>query len=89
VSSGSSSAQSPEINCRHPAKDPRTLTEELDKLASLTTAILLEIGAVISANPFKAGAHRARTAFMKIGARTASIYETGNCRLSGKGEAVP
>jgi predicted nucleotidyltransferase len=45
-------------------KDPGTLTEELDKLASLTTAILLETGAVISAKPFEAGAYRARTAFM-------------------------
>ena len=45
-------------------KDPGTLTEELDKLASLTTAILLDTGAVISAKPFYAGAYRARTAFM-------------------------
>jgi predicted nucleotidyltransferase len=45
-------------------KDPGTLTEELDKLASLTTAILLDTGAVISAKPFHAGAHRARTVFM-------------------------
>jgi hypothetical protein len=45
-------------------KDPCTLTEELDKLATLTTAILLETGAVISAKPFLAEAYRARTAFM-------------------------
>jgi predicted nucleotidyltransferase len=45
-------------------KDPGTLTEELDKLASLTTVILLDTGAVISAKPFFAGAHQARTAFM-------------------------
>ena len=45
-------------------KNPGTLTEELDKLASLTTAILLDTGAVISAKPFFAGAYRARTAFM-------------------------
>jgi predicted nucleotidyltransferase len=45
-------------------KDPGTLTEELDKLASVTTAILLDTGAVISAKPFLAGAYRARTAFM-------------------------
>jgi len=45
-------------------KDPGTLTEELDKLASLTTAILLDTGAVISAKPFLAGTYRARTAFM-------------------------
>jgi predicted nucleotidyltransferase len=45
-------------------KNPGTLTEELDKLASLTTAILLDTGAVISAKPFYAGAYQARTAFM-------------------------
>jgi predicted nucleotidyltransferase len=45
-------------------KDPGTLTEELDKLASLTTAILLDTGAVISAKPFYAGAYRERTVFM-------------------------
>jgi uncharacterized protein len=45
-------------------KDPGTLTEELDKLALLTTAVLLDTGAVISAKPFYAGAYRARTAFM-------------------------
>jgi len=45
-------------------KNPGTLTDELDKLASLTTAILLDTGAVISAKPFYAGAYQARTAFM-------------------------
>ena len=45
-------------------KDPGTLTEELDKLASVTTAILLDTGAVISAKPFYAGAYRERTIFM-------------------------
>jgi predicted nucleotidyltransferase len=45
-------------------KDPGTLPEELDKLASLTTAILLDTGAVISAKPFHVGAYRARTVFM-------------------------
>lgn len=45
-------------------KDPGTLTEELDKLASITTAILLDTGAVISAKPFYAGAYRERTGFM-------------------------
>jgi uncharacterized protein len=45
-------------------RDPGTLTEELDKLASLTKAILLDTGAVVSAKPFYAGAYRARTAFM-------------------------
>lgn len=45
-------------------KDPGTLTEELDKLASLTTTILLDTGAVISAKPFHAGSYRARIAFM-------------------------
>ena len=45
-------------------KDPGTLTEELEELASLTTAILLDTGAVISAKPFHAGSYRERTAFM-------------------------
>lgn len=45
-------------------KDPGALTEELDKLASVTTAILLNTGAVISAKPFYAGSYRERTAFM-------------------------
>jgi predicted nucleotidyltransferase len=45
-------------------KDPGTLTEELDKLAALTTAILLDTSAVISAKPFHAGAYRERTGFM-------------------------
>jgi hypothetical protein len=43
-------------------KDPGTLTKEFDKLALLTTAILLDT-AVISAKPFHAGAYRERTAF--------------------------
>ena len=46
------------------SKNPGTLTEELDKLASLTTAILLDTGAVISAKPFYAGSYRERTIFM-------------------------
>jgi predicted nucleotidyltransferase len=45
-------------------KDPGTLTEELDELASVTTAILLDTGAVISAKPFYAGSYRERTVFM-------------------------
>jgi predicted nucleotidyltransferase len=45
-------------------KDPGTLTEELDKLAALTTAILLDTGAVISAKPFYAGAYHKRTVLM-------------------------
>jgi predicted nucleotidyltransferase len=45
-------------------KDLGTLTEELEKLASVTTAILLDTGAVISAKPFYAGSYRERTAFM-------------------------
>ena len=45
-------------------KDPGTLTEELEELAALTTAILLDAGAVISAKPFHAGSYRERTAFM-------------------------
>ena len=45
-------------------KDPGTLAEELHRLASISTDILLETGAVISAKPFRAGADRERTGFM-------------------------
>jgi predicted nucleotidyltransferase len=45
-------------------RDHGTLTEELDKLAALTTDILLATGAVISAKPFHAGSYQERTAFM-------------------------
>jgi predicted nucleotidyltransferase len=37
-------------------KDPGTLGEEIRRLASLTTDILIDTGAVISAMPFRAGA---------------------------------
>ncbi len=45
-------------------KDPGTLSDELHRLASLATDILLDTGAVISAKPFQAGAYRERTGFM-------------------------
>ena len=45
-------------------KDPGTLGEEIRRLASLTTDILLDTGAVISATPFRAGAYLERTGFM-------------------------
>jgi uncharacterized protein len=45
-------------------KDPGTLGDELHPLASLTTDILLDTGAVISAIPFLARAYRERTGFM-------------------------
>jgi uncharacterized protein len=45
-------------------KDPSRLGEELRRLASVTTDILIDTGAVISALPFRAGAYRARTGFM-------------------------
>lgn len=38
--------------------------EESARLASVSTDILLDSGAVISATPFPAGAHRERTGFM-------------------------
>jgi uncharacterized protein len=44
--------------------NPGRLAEELHRLASLTTDILLDTGAVISALPFSAGAYRNRTGFM-------------------------
>jgi uncharacterized protein len=45
-------------------KDPGGLGEELHRLASVTTDILFETGAVISAIPFRAGAYREQTGFM-------------------------
>jgi predicted nucleotidyltransferase len=45
-------------------EDPGSLGGELHRLASLTTDILLDTGAVISAVPFRAGAYRERTGFM-------------------------
>jgi uncharacterized protein len=45
-------------------KDPGTLGAEIRRLASLTTDILIDTGAVISAMPFRAGAYRERTGFM-------------------------
>jgi predicted nucleotidyltransferase len=42
---------------RHPGK----FTEESAHLAELSTDILFDTGAVISANPFPAGAYRERT----------------------------
>jgi uncharacterized protein len=44
--------------------EPGTLAEELHRLASVSTGILLDTGAVISAKPFPAGADRERTGFM-------------------------
>jgi predicted nucleotidyltransferase len=46
-------------------KDPGSLGDELHRLASLTTDILLDTGAAISAMPFRAGAYRERTGFMR------------------------
>jgi len=45
-------------------KDPGHLGDELHRLAAVTTDILLDTGAVISALPFRAGAYRERTGFM-------------------------
>jgi predicted nucleotidyltransferase len=45
-------------------KDFGTFSNELHPLASVTTDILLDTGAVISAKPFHAGAYRERTGFM-------------------------
>jgi predicted nucleotidyltransferase len=70
-------------------KDPGTLTEELDKLASLTTAILLDTGAVISAKPFMLGPTKRAPFSCTTSARTASIYETGDGRLSGQSTRMP
>jgi uncharacterized protein len=45
-------------------KNPGALSVELHRLASVSTDILLDTGAVISAKPFRAGAFRERTGFM-------------------------
>jgi predicted nucleotidyltransferase len=45
-------------------KQPGSLSDELDRLATISTDILLDTGAVISAKPFPAGAYRERTGFM-------------------------
>jgi predicted nucleotidyltransferase len=45
-------------------KDPGSLAEELHRLASVSTDILLDTSVVISAKPFLAGAYRERTGFM-------------------------
>lgn len=44
--------------------DPGTFWDELGPLAELSTDILYETGAVISAKPFPAGAYQERTSFM-------------------------
>jgi predicted nucleotidyltransferase len=46
-------------------KEPASIGDELHRLASLTTDILLGTDAVISAIPFRAGAYRERTGFMR------------------------
>lgn len=45
-------------------RDAGGFGEESARLASVSTDILLDTGAVISATPFPAGAHRERTGFM-------------------------
>lgn len=46
-------------------RDPGTFCDEVHRLAAISTDILFETGAVISATPFRAGAYRERTAFMQ------------------------
>jgi predicted nucleotidyltransferase len=45
-------------------REPESLSLELDRLAEISTSILLDTGAVISAKPFPAGAYHERTGFM-------------------------
>ena len=45
-------------------KDAGTFADECARLAAVSTDILLDTGAVISATPFPAGADRERTGFM-------------------------
>ena len=44
--------------------DGGTFTDESARLAAVSTDILLDTGALISATPFPAGAYRERTGFM-------------------------
>jgi hypothetical protein len=46
-------------------KNHGALSDELHRLATISTDILLDTGAVISAKPFPAGAYRERTGFMR------------------------
>jgi uncharacterized protein len=45
-------------------KEAGTFADESARLAAVSTDILLDTGAVISATPFPAGAYRERTGFM-------------------------
>jgi predicted nucleotidyltransferase len=45
-------------------KDPESFYDESRRIAAITTDILEDAGAVISATPFPAGAYRERTGFM-------------------------
>ena len=45
-------------------EDVGSFTDESSRLAAVSTDILLDTGAVISATPFPAGAYRERTGFM-------------------------
>jgi predicted nucleotidyltransferase len=45
-------------------KDAGTFTDESARLAAVSTDILFDTGAVISATPFPVGAYRERTGFM-------------------------
>ena len=45
-------------------KDPSELWDELGNLSHITTAILNDTGAVISAKPFRAGAYEERSPLM-------------------------
>jgi predicted nucleotidyltransferase len=44
--------------------DPGTFSDESARLSAISTAILYDMGAVISATPFPAGAYRDGTGFM-------------------------
>jgi predicted nucleotidyltransferase len=46
-------------------KDPGALADDLHRLALVSTDIMLDTGAVISAKPFLAGSYRQRTGFMQ------------------------
>jgi predicted nucleotidyltransferase len=46
-------------------RDPGELWEELGQLAHITTSILVETGAVISAKPFRADTYRDRSPLMR------------------------
>ena len=70
-------------------KDPGTLGEEIRRLASLTTDILIDTGAVISAMPLRAVAYRERRGSCLRCGKTGLICEARSRGLSRQGPSLP